>query len=115
MPQKFVKKCAEFTKQEIKIIKPKVVICLGSKSFFGLTRSKRKHVCIDETLYFHQYHPAARVSKQKNAGIMVTNEGVNKFHLISIVCFDVYEVNTFVRFIFARKRKAERMIKETVQ
>ena len=65
VPQKFVKKCAEFTKQEIKIIKPKVVICLGSKSFFGLTRSKRKHVYIDETLYFHQYHPAARGSKQK--------------------------------------------------
>jgi hypothetical protein len=65
VPQKFVKKCAEFTKQEIKLINPKLVICLGSKSFFGLTRSKRKYVYIDGILYFHQYHPAARVSKQQ--------------------------------------------------
>ena len=65
VPQKYVNQCAEFTKQEINIIKPKIVICLGSKAYSGLTKSKREHTYIDGVLFFHQYHPAAYVSKRK--------------------------------------------------
>lgn len=76
VPQKYVNQCAEFTKQEINIIKPKIVICLGSQAYSGLTKSKREHTYIDGVLFFHQYHPAAYVSKRKMSESWLKMKGV---------------------------------------
>lgn len=62
IPNKYIKDTAVFTKKEIEIIQPKLVICLGSQVFQSMAETSDDHELIGNTLYFKQYHPAARVS-----------------------------------------------------
>lgn len=68
------KSAAEFTLPMIKIIKPKVVIALGQKTFNALFDSCEEKYELTErtfkygnTKVFHQPHPAARISNEAKA------------------------------------------------
>lgn len=79
--------CQEYLKQEISIIKPKIICILGNTAFNSLlggseiTKFRGKLVRKDKQLYFLTVHPAATIYNQEL--IKVLNKDILKlFHLI---------------------------------
>jgi DNA polymerase len=80
--------CKEYLKQEISIIKPKIICILGNTAFNSLlggseiTKFRGKLVRKDKQLYFLTVHPAATIYNQEL--IKVLNKDIVKlFHLIT--------------------------------
>ena len=80
--------CKEYLKQEISIIKPKIICILGNTAFNSLlggseiTKFRGKLVRKDNQLYFLTVHPAATIYNQEL--IKVLNKDIVKlFHLIT--------------------------------
>ena len=80
--------CKEYLKQEISIIKPKIICVLGNTAFNSLlggseiTKFRGKLVRKDNQLYFLTVHPAATIYNQEL--IKVLNKDIVKlFHLIT--------------------------------
>lgn len=80
--------CQEYLKQEISIIKPKIICILGNTAFNSLlggseiTKFRGKLVRKDNQLYFLTVHPAATIYNQDL--IKVLNKDIVKlFHLIT--------------------------------
>ena len=80
--------CQEYLKQEISIIKPKIICILGNTAFNSLlggseiTKFRGKLVRKDKQLYFLTVHPAATIYNQEL--IKVLNKDIVKlFHLIT--------------------------------
>jgi DNA polymerase len=80
--------CKEYLKQEISIIKPKIICILGNTAFNSLlggseiTKFRGKLVRKDKQLYFLTVHPAATIYTQEL--ITVLNKDIVKlFHLIT--------------------------------
>lgn len=80
--------CQEYLKQEISIIKPKIICILGNTAFNSLlggseiTKFRGKLVRKDNQLYFLTVHPAATIYNQDL--IKVLNKDIMKlFHLIT--------------------------------
>lgn len=79
--------CQEYLKQEISIIKPKIICVLGNTAFNSLlggseiVKHRGKIVRKDNQLYFLTIHPAATIYNQKLIGVL--NEDIVKlFELI---------------------------------
>ncbi len=80
--------CQEYLKQEISIIKPKIICILGNTAFNSLlggseiTKFRGKVVTKDNQLYFLTVHPAATIYNQEL--IQVLNNDIRKlFGLIT--------------------------------
>ncbi|AFS83040.1 uracil-DNA glycosylase [Candidatus Nitrosopumilus sediminis] len=80
--------CQEYLKQEIAIIKPKIICVLGNTAFNSLlggseiTKFRGKLVLKENQLYFLTVHPAATIYNQEL--IKVLNKDILKlFHLIT--------------------------------
>ena len=80
--------CQEYLKQEISIIKPKIICILGNTAFNSLlggseiTKFRGKVVTKDNQLYFLTVHPAATIYNQEL--IQVLNNDIQKlFDLIT--------------------------------
>jgi len=80
--------CQEYLKQEISIIKPKIICILGNTAFNSLlggseiTKFRGKLVLKEKQLYFLTVHPAATIYNQEL--IKVLNSDILKlFHLIT--------------------------------
>jgi len=80
--------CQEYLKQEISIIKPKIICILGNTAFNSLlggseiTKFRGKVVSKDNQLYFLTVHPAATIYNQEL--IAVLNRDIGKlFDLIT--------------------------------
>ncbi len=80
--------CKEYLKQEISVIKPKIICILGNTAFNSLlggseiTKFRGKLVQKDNQLYFLTVHPAATIYNQEL--IKVLNKDIMKlFHLIT--------------------------------
>ncbi|HEY5736173.1 MAG TPA: uracil-DNA glycosylase [Nitrosopumilus sp.] len=81
-------RCQEYLKQEISIIKPKIICVLGNTAFNSLlggseiTKFRGKLVLKENQLYFLTVHPAATIYNQEL--IKVLNKDILKlFHLIT--------------------------------
>jgi DNA polymerase len=63
--------CQEYLKEEIKIIKPKIICVLGNTAFNSvlggseITKFRGKIIRKDNQLYFISVHPAATIYNQK--------------------------------------------------
>jgi len=79
--------CQEYLKQEISIIKPKIICILGNTAFNSIlggseiTKFRGKVVRKDNQLYFLTIHPAATIYNQKLIDVL-KNDIVKLFHLI---------------------------------
>ena len=80
--------CKEYLKQEISIIKPKIICILGNTAFNSIlggseiTKFRGKVVQKDNQLYFLTIHPAATIYNQKLIDVL-KNDIVKLFDLIS--------------------------------
>ena len=80
--------CKEYLKQEIEIIKPKLICILGNTAFNSIlggseiTKFRGKVVRKDNLLYFLTIHPAATIYNQKLIDVL-KNDIVKLFDLIS--------------------------------
>lgn len=80
--------CKEYLKQEIAIIKPKLICILGNTAFNSIlggseiTKFRGKVVRKDNLLYFLTIHPAATIYNQKLIDVL-KNDIVKLFDLIS--------------------------------
>jgi len=80
--------CQEYLKQEISIIKPKIICILGNTAFNSIlggseiTKFRGKVVRKDNQLYFLTIHPAATIYNQKLIDVL-KNDIVKLFDLIS--------------------------------
>ena len=79
--------CQEYLKQEISIIKPKIICILGNTAFNSIlggseiTKFRGKVVRKDNLLYFLTIHPAATIYNQKLIDVL-KNDIVKLFDLI---------------------------------
>jgi DNA polymerase len=79
--------CQEYLKQEISIIKPKIICVLGNTAFNSIlggseiTKFRGKVVRKDNQLYFLTIHPAATIYNQKLIDVL-KNDIVKLFDLI---------------------------------
>ncbi len=79
--------CKEYLKQEISIIKPKIICILGNTAFNSIlggseiTKFRGKVVQKDNQLYFLTIHPAATIYNQKLIDVL-KNDIVKLFDLI---------------------------------
>ena len=79
--------CQEYLKQEISIIKPKIICILGNTAFNSIlggseiTKFRGKVVRKDNQLYFLTIHPAATIYNQKLIDVL-KNDIVKLFDLI---------------------------------
>ncbi len=79
--------CQEYLKQEISIIKPKIICILGNTAFNSIlggseiTKFRGKVVQKDNQLYFLTIHPAATIYNQKLIDVL-KNDIVKLFDLI---------------------------------
>jgi DNA polymerase len=79
--------CQEYLKQEISIIKPKIICILGNTAFNSIlggseiTKFRGKLVRKDNQLYFLTIHPAATIYNQKLIDVL-KNDIVKLFDLI---------------------------------
>jgi DNA polymerase len=79
--------CKEYLKQEIAIIKPKLICILGNTAFNSIlggseiTKFRGKIVRKDNLLYFLTIHPAATIYNQKLIDVL-KNDIVKLFDLI---------------------------------
>jgi len=79
--------CQEYLKQEISIIKPKIICILGNTAFNSIlggseiTKFRGKLVRKDNQLYFLTIHPAATIYNQKLIDVL-KNDFVKLFDLI---------------------------------
>jgi len=79
--------CQEYLKQEISIIKPKIICILGNTAFNSIlggseiTKFRGKVVRKDSQLYFLTIHPAATIYNQKLIDVL-KNDIVKLFDLI---------------------------------
>ena len=79
--------CKEYLKQEISIIKPKLICILGNTAFNSIlggseiTKFRGKVVRKDNLLYFLTIHPAATIYNQKLIDVL-KNDFVKLFDLI---------------------------------
>ncbi len=79
--------CQEYLKQEISIIKPKIICILGNTAFNSIlggseiTKFRGKIVRKDNQLYFLTIHPAATIYNQKLIDVL-KNDIVKLFDLI---------------------------------
>jgi len=80
--------CQEYLKEEISIIKPKIICILGNTAFNSIlggseiTKFRGKVVRKDNQLYFLTIHPAATIYNQKLIDVL-KNDIVKLFDLIS--------------------------------
>ena len=80
--------CKEYLKQEISIIKPKIICILGNIAFNSLlggseiTKFRGKLVRKDKQLYFLTVHPAATIYNQELIKVL-DKDIVKLFHLIT--------------------------------
>jgi len=80
--------CKEYLKQEISIIKPKIICILGNTAFNSLlggseiTKFRGKLVRKDKQLYFLTVHPAATIYNQELIKVL-DKDIVKLFHLIT--------------------------------
>jgi len=79
--------CKEYLKQEISIIKPKIICILGNTAFNSIlggseiTKFRGKVVRKDNLLYFLTIHPAATIYNQKLIDVL-KNDIIKLFELI---------------------------------